>query len=65
MSINWTSLYKKYKGLWLALENDEITVISSGKTAKETLLKAKNKGFANPILTKMPQTLSTYVGSLL
>ena len=65
MSIDWTVLFKKYKGLWVALQNDETTVIASGKTAKETLAEAQKKGFETPILTKMPQSLSTYVGSLL
>ena len=57
MSIDWTVLFKKYKGLWVALQNDEITVIASGKTAKETLVEAQKKGFETPILTKMPQSL--------
>ena len=65
MSIDWTKLFKEYKGLWVALQNDEITVIASGKTAKEALVRAQKKGFDTPILTKMPQAISTYVGSLL
>ena len=63
MSIDWTNLFKKYKGMWVALQNDEITVITSGATAKEVLSDAQKKGFENPILTKMPITLTTYVGS--
>jgi hypothetical protein len=47
------------------LQSDEITVISSGKTAKETLVEAQKKGFEAPILTKIPQAISTYVGSFL
>lgn len=65
MSIDWTVLFKKYKGLWVALQNDEITVIASGKTAKEALVLAQKKGFETPILTKMPKAISTYIGSLL
>ena len=62
MAIDWTKIYKKYKGLWVALKDDEKTVISSGKTAKEAINKAHDKGFKNPILTRMPENLVTYVG---
>lgn len=63
MAIDWTNIYKKYKGLWVALKDDEVTVISSGKTAKNAWDEAKKKGYAKPILTKMPSDLSSYVGS--
>lgn len=62
MSINWTNIYKKYKGLWVALKEDEKTVIGSGKSAKEAFAEAKRKGYLNPILTRMPDKLTTYVG---
>jgi hypothetical protein len=65
MAIDWTKIYKKYKGLWVALKDDEKTVIASGKTVKETLEKARKKGFDKPILTHMPEELVTYVGSYL
>ncbi len=43
MAIDWTNIYKKYKGLWVALKDDERTVVSFGKTAKEAWTKAKKK----------------------
>ncbi len=64
MAIDWTHIYKKYKGLWVALQSDEKTVISSGKTGKEAWDQALKKGFEKPILTKMPSKLSTFIGSL-
>jgi len=64
MAIDWTKIYKKYKGLWVALADDEMTVLGSGKTLKEALSKAKKNGHTNPILTRMPESLVTYVGSL-
>ena len=64
MAIDWTKIYKKYKGLWVALANDEQTVIGSGKTLKEALLKAQEKGNKSPILTRMPESIVPYVGSL-
>ena len=62
MPINWTNLQKKYKGLWVALKDDEITVLASGKTAKEAWDKARKKGYRKPILSHMPEKLMTYVG---
>ena len=62
MSIDWTKIYKKYKGLWVALEEDERTVLASGKTAKEALNSAISKGHYKPILTHIPSELEAYVG---
>jgi len=62
MAIDWTRIYKKYKGLWVALKSDEKSVIASGKTAKEAWDVAQKKGFAKPILTRMPNKLIPYVG---
>jgi len=60
--INWTQIYKKYKGLWVAMKVDEKTVIAIGRTAKEAWDKAQKKGYKKPILTKMPKKLIAYVG---
>lgn len=65
MAIDWTHIYKKYKGLWVALKSDEVTVITSGKSAKETWDKARKKGFKKPILTRMPEKLLPFIGSFL
>lgn len=62
MAIDWTKIYKKYKGLWVALKSDEKTVIAAGKTAKEAWESAKKKGYKTPILTYMPKELVPYVG---
>lgn len=62
MAIDWTKIFNKYKGLWVALKDDEQTVISSGKTLKETAEKALEKGFAKPIFMKVPQRASYFVG---
>jgi len=62
MPIDWTKIYKKYKGVWVAMEDDEQTVIAFGKTAKEAWERAKLKGCKKPILAYMPKKLVTYVG---
>ena len=66
MRKDWSKLYKKYKGMWVALASDEVTVLGVGKTVKEALSKSekKNKNKEIPILTRMPENLVSYVGSL-
>ncbi|MBI2011832.1 hypothetical protein HYS91_03615 [Candidatus Daviesbacteria bacterium] len=61
MAIDWTNIYKKYKGLWVALREDEITVVSSGKNAKEAWEKAQKMGFKKPILMNVPKNLTYFV----
>ena len=60
---NWTPLFKKYKGQWVALKDDEVTVISHGAVAKKVIDDASRKGFDKPILFKVPSKILTYVGS--
>ena len=62
MATDWTKICKKYRGLWVALAKDEITVLASGKTAKEAWEAALQKGYRKPILARMPEKLVTYVG---
>jgi len=61
---NWTTLFENYKGQWVALKDDETTVISSGNKLSEVLRKAVDKGFDKPIVTKIPKKDITYIGSL-
>ena len=60
--INWKEIYTEYKGKWVALEDDEQTVIAYGDTAKEALAESRRKGFENPIITLMPSGLTPFVG---
>lgn len=62
MAIDWTKIYEQYKGLWVALKEDEQTVIASGRTAKEAWDRAQQNGYKKPILSNVPEKLSTYVG---
>ncbi len=62
MAIDWTNIYKKYKGLWVALKDDEVSVIASGKTVKEVMNKSQNEGFSEPILFKVPERIIPYIG---
>lgn len=62
-AIDWSHLFEQYKGLWVALEDDECTVVGSGKTLKEALERAKASGFQQPIVTRVPEKMVTYIGS--
>lgn len=60
--IDWTSLFKDYKGLWVALKDDEKTVIASGKDPKSVKNEANKRGFGHPILMKIPAKTTAYIG---
>lgn len=65
MAVDWTKIYKKYKGLWVALAENEQTVLGSGKTVKEALLAARKKsGVTTPFLTRVPENIVPYVGMI-
>ena len=62
MKIDWTKIYKKYKGLWVALKDDHMTVVASGKTLENTLDSARKKGFVSPFVTRVPEKVLPFVG---
>lgn len=65
MVVDWTKIYKKYRGLWVGLKDDEKTVVASGKTVKEVMDKAEKKGYRMPILLRVPTKIIPYVGVFL
>ena len=64
MPIDWTKIYHKYKGLWVALAEDEVTVLGAGKTVQEAIAEAKKKSDKTPYLTLVPEKMVSYVGML-
>lgn len=64
MAKDWTKLAKAYKGLWVALAENETTVLGTGKTVKAALLAAKKKNDKMPFLTYVPEKIVSYVGSI-
>lgn len=62
LAIDWTDLSKKYKGHWIALKNDEKTVVASGKNAVRVYDEALKKGVEIPILYKVPTVSGIFVG---
>jgi Family of unknown function (DUF5678) len=63
-AINWTSLFEKYKGLWVALKDDQQTVIAAGRDLKQVRLEAARKGYADPIFHRVPTDLTYLVGTI-
>jgi len=62
MAKDWTKLYKQYKGMWVALSEDEVTVFGAGKTVHEAVTNAKKKTNKMIFLTRIPKTLDVYIG---
>ena len=59
--IDWTHLFEKYRGKWVALAEDERTVLAAADTAKE----AHREGLKHsslPILYQVPATLDLFAG---
>lgn len=63
-SIDWTKQYEKYKGLWVALEDDQKTVIAAGQTLHEVREKAEKKGYDQPIFFRVPSEIIPQIGTL-
>jgi Family of unknown function (DUF5678) len=61
MAKNWTKLIKKYKGLWVALAEDETTVLGAGKTVRSALDAAGKKSNKMPFLTRVPEKVVSYI----
>jgi hypothetical protein len=59
---DWSLLFATYRGQWIALADDEITVVAAAPTAKGALTASAAKGMPTPILYRVPDTLDTFVG---
>lgn len=62
LPIDWSKIYNENKGKWVALDDDEITIISTGDSPKEVLEQASIKGKKNPTLMFMPKDLTAFSG---
>jgi len=62
MAKDWTHLFEKYRGKWVALAEDDATVIASGATAREARDAATKKTAAQHFLLRVPETVEFFVG---
>ena len=56
-----TKIYKKYPGMWVALDETRTKTLATGKTAKEALRVSRKRGVRNPIITKIPTENFGYI----
>jgi Family of unknown function (DUF5678) len=61
MPKDWTHLVQRYPGKWVALGDDETTVIASADSAKEAL-KAAAAQSPSPFLYHVPESLDAFMG---
>ena len=59
---DWSLLFANYRGQWVALADDEVTVLAAAPTAKGALAASTENGAPSPILYRVPDTLDTFVG---
>jgi hypothetical protein len=59
---DWSRLFTRYRGQWVALADDELTVLAAAPTAKAALAASASKGVPSPLLYRVPDTLDTFVG---
>ena len=58
---DWTQLFENYRGKWVALAEDETTVLAAADGAKEAHAAAL-KFTSLPILHQGPETLDLFAG---
>lgn len=61
-TIKWNTIVNTYKGEWIALSDDEKTVVASATTLKAAKEKAKKKGLESPLMFKVPTKNTAYIG---
>lgn len=61
-AIDYSNIYEQHPGEWVALADDEETVLATDKSAQKVIEKAKKIGSDNPILFKVPKESRAYVG---
>lgn len=62
MAKDWTHIYKKYPGMWVALDaNDEETVIAADIDASKAYAQSTGKG-KEAILHRVPEEVVTFAG---
>ena len=55
-----TTIFKKYRNLWVAFTDDD-KVICSGRTLDAVMLKARKKGYEEPVTMKIPDSRFEFV----
>ena len=59
MAKDWTHLFEKYRGKWVALADDETTVLAAAASAKDA---HETAGARKHFLYRVPDTLEAFAG---
>lgn len=62
MTKDLTSVYKNYKGKWVAMDNSFVKVVVAGNTSSVVYQKAKKLGYQIPNIIRVPSNLNAYIG---
>jgi hypothetical protein len=60
-AIDMTPIIRKYPGYFVALSLDRKKVLGKGHSPEEALEEAEEKGFKDPILTRIPEENRSYL----
>lgn len=60
--IDYSPIFKKYPGQWVALKSDEKTVVAASRSASKVFQEAKEEGVKEPVLFKVPVKSVPYIG---
>lgn len=63
MNIDLTYIDKKYKGLWVALNDKWDKVLSADKNIEKAYKGAIKKGYNKPVMYKVPKKNIAYFGN--
>lgn len=58
---DYSEILKGYEKKWVALSNDETTVIAAGNTLKQAKEHAFEKGENHPVLIKVSDSSTSYL----
>ena len=61
--LDWLKISEKYKGLWIALNEEESEVIAAAQEAQAVYEEAQKKGVKTPILFRVPEEAVNYIGA--
>jgi len=65
MAIDWTQNFEQYKGLWVAMKDDQETVVAAAETLMDAKREADVQGYHDPIFFKVPIEIISYIGGAL
>jgi hypothetical protein len=60
--LDWSNVYDKHRGKWVAFKDDHKTVVGSGSSLESAKQAAAREGCDDPIMMRMPRTLRHFIG---